>query len=58
MILQSPLKKLPRTEGGPGHEHGNSGGPGSSGRLIFTLLAEDEPNTHTHYLLLLRMSRT
>ncbi|ESW19859.1 hypothetical protein PHAVU_006G161300 [Phaseolus vulgaris] len=28
MILQSPLKKLPRTEGGPGHEHGNSGGPG------------------------------
>ncbi|XP_052735467.1 uncharacterized protein LOC128197465 isoform X2 [Vigna angularis] len=46
MELQSPLKKLPRTEGGPGHEPGYSGGPGSSGSLILTLLAEDEPNTH------------
>jgi len=57
MVLQSPLKKFPRTEGGPGHEPGYSGGPAPSGRLILTLLAEDEPNTHT-YLLLLRMSRT
>jgi len=52
MVLQSPLKKLPRTEGGPGHE------PCSSGLLILTLLPEDEPNTHKPILLLLRMSHT
>ena len=31
MVLQSPLKKLPRREGGPGHEPELSWGPGPSG---------------------------
>lgn len=42
MELRSPLKKLARSEGGPGYEPE----PASSARLILTLLAQDEPTTY------------